>query len=181
MIEDPGLDSWIGNRAMVERAADEGVPIGALKRIFRVSDENLRPFLHDAIAAGRLVSMPSEDWPTGGTRLTRLPCVPQTLATLDDDDLVMLLSRKVKTTPQEGRLLLVILRRGHASREQLLLAADHGNQSEPSQIKLVDVVVCKMRKKLVPLGITLQTVHSLGYQMTEVDRRKIWELLKEAD
>lgn len=36
----------------------------------------------------------------------------------------------------------------------------------PPDIKIVDVFVCKMRKKLRPYGITIDTVWGRGYLLT---------------
>jgi len=58
--------------------------------------------------------------------------------------------------------------------------ANRGNPDEPTDKKIVDVVVCKLRKKLTPKGLNLHTVHSQGYEMSEIDRQKAWDLVREA-
>jgi Transcriptional regulatory protein, C terminal len=165
------------------RAADEGVPLAAIKRIFKMMTDTLdiRSLLHAAVNAGRLPCMPLEDWYPGAPRDKRLPTVPEHKLGSDDVDLVMKLAKKMRTTKLESRILVVLLRRGHASREQLhdVVESNRGNPAEVTQEKIVDVVVCKLRKKLVPLGITLRTVHSIGYEMAEVDRQKIWGIVNE--
>lgn len=163
------------------RAADEGVPIGAIKRIFKMVVEtmDIRELLHSAVTAGRLIAMPREDWPPAISRDDRFPTVPKHDFGIDDADLVLKLAKKFHTTKLESRILVVVLRRGHASREQLhdVVESNRGNPAETTQEKIVDVVVCKLRKKLVPLGLKLRTVHSLGYEMSVEDRQKIWELV----
>lgn len=37
----------------------------------------------------------------------------------------------------------------------------------PSDMKLVDVYVCKLRKKLIPLGLAIATVWGRGYRLVE--------------
>jgi DNA-binding response OmpR family regulator len=90
------------------------------------------------------------------------------------------MARYLKTTKLESRILLVVLRRGHASREQLHDAVEdnRGNPDEATDKKIVDVVVCKLRKKLTKIGIVLHTIHSIGYEMNEADRTKLLSILR---
>lgn len=92
----------------------------------------------------------------------------------------MRMATTLHTTRLESNILLVILRRGRAYREQLHDAVEknRGNPDEPTDKKIVDVVVCKLRKKLTPLGLNLNTVHSIGYEMTEADRARAWALIR---
>ncbi len=163
----------------VIRAADEGVPIGALKRIFRPEELDIRLMLHGAVAAGRLLEMPREDWPPLTPRGERLPTVAAHKLQEADTEVIMRMARKLKTTKLESRILLVFLRRGHATRDQLHMAveANRGNPDEETDIKIVDVVVCKLRKKLNQFGLILRTVHSIGYEMSEEYRDKAWKIL----
>jgi DNA-binding response OmpR family regulator len=163
------------------RAADEGVPIAAIKRIFKMVKDTLdiRELLRSAVTAGRLVAMPREDWPITQLRDERTPTVPRHELGLDDADLLVKLAKNMHTTRLESHIMLVLLRRGHASREQLhdVVEANRGNPAEVTQEKIVDVVVCKLRKKLVPMGIILGTIHSIGYEMSAADRDKVWALI----
>ena len=165
----------------IVRAADEGVPIAALKRIFKgVLDAlDLRELLAAAVRAGRLVCLPKEDWPPYVPRDARAPTVPDHDLGTDDVELSFKMARVMKTTKLESSILLVVLRRGYAAREQLhdAVEANRGNPAETTQEKIVDVVVCKLRKKLAPLGLKLDTVHSRGYQMSDDDRKKAWEMI----
>jgi DNA-binding response OmpR family regulator len=167
------------DRAELERAADEGVPIGALRRIYRCDPSLLREYLHAAVASGRLIEMPREDWPPLTPRDQRTPTVAAHKLVEDDREATMRMARKLKTTKLESRILLVLLRRGHASREQLHMAVEdnRGNPDDETDIKIVDVVVCKLRKKLAPIGLKMTTIHSIGYEMSEEHRNKAWELI----
>jgi len=163
----------------IVRAADEGVPIGALKRIFRSDPVDLRLAVNNALNAGRLIEMPREDWPPLTPRDQRTPTVAPHKIQEDDRETILRMARKLKTTKLESSILLVLLRRGHASREQLHMAVEdnRGNPDDETDIKIVDVVVCKLRKKLVPLGLKMNTIHSIGYDMSEEHRSKLWELI----
>lgn len=44
------------------------------------------------------------------------------------------------------------------------------------EIKIVDVLVCKLRRKLAPLGVGIDTVWGQGYTLTAENRRKLAEL-----
>ena len=124
--------------------------------------------------------MPAEDWPLGSTRAQHAPTLPAHPLGLDDGDIVLKMASRLKTTRLESRILLVVLRRGHASREQLHDAVEdnRGNPAEVTGEKIVDVVVCKLRRKLAPLGVILHTVHAIGYEMSEPDRKKVWALIE---
>lgn len=171
---------------LVVRAADEGMPIAALKRVFNNTPDGeplpIRSILHDAVTHGRLVQMPAEDWPVNTRREDRVPTIPVHELREDEAGLLMKLARVFRTTRLESSILLVVLRRHFATREMLhdAVEANRGNPDEPTDKKIVDVVVCKLRKKLTPKGLNLHTVHSQGYEMSEIDRQKAWDLVREA-
>lgn len=52
-------------------------------------------------------------------------------------------------------------------KEQLLAATPGGLGVDDREIKLVDVFVHKARKKLEPLGITIETVWGRGYRIAK--------------
>jgi DNA-binding response OmpR family regulator len=168
---------------MILRAADEGVPIAALKRIFKPQeDRELRELLSVAVMSGRLAENPREDWPIGQPRAQRTPTVAPHVLREDGNQLIVDMARNMKITKQEGHILLVLVRRGNATREQLhdAVEACRGNPDEATNIKIVDVVICKLRKKLAVFGINLHTIHSIGYEMTEADRRKVIDIARGA-
>ncbi len=51
----------------------------------------------------------------------------------------------------------------HVSKEQLL-AGIYLHEQDEAEIKIVDVVICKLRKKLKPLGVEIATVWGRGYR-----------------
>lgn len=78
----------------------------------------------------------------------------------------------------EARALLQLLGQPHAAREELH-AAIIGNGIATTQIKLVDVVVCRLRKKLVPHGIKINTIRGFGFSIEAATRDRIRKLLSE--
>jgi DNA-binding response OmpR family regulator len=168
---------------MIIRAAYEGVPIGTLHRIFNCGRDpvDIRFLLHKAVSDGVLIDMPAEDWPRGSTRAERSPCASQPVTVLPDHELILKMAHVLKTTKLEGNILLVVLRRGYASRDQLhdAVEANRGNPDEATDKKIVDVVVCKLRKKLAPWGLKLHTIHSQGYEMFIECRERAWKIINE--
>lgn len=182
MFEVTGLPGvgLISLESAVIRAALEGVPIAALKRIFRPGDSvDIRDILAVAKASGVILDLPSEDWPPFLPIDKRGPMVPRRTVAIDDGELVFQLVKLFKTTRLESKILLTFMRRGHVNRAQLhdIVESNRGNPDEATDEKIIDVIICKLRKKLTLKEIKLTTVHSIGYEMGEADRKKCWEYL----
>lgn len=73
-------------------------------------------------------------------------------------------------TKNEGRLLGVLLERELVTKDTAMAALyrDRG-ESEP-EIKIVDVFICKARKKLKPFGIAIDTRWGVGYSMSAASK-----------
>jgi hypothetical protein len=72
----------------------------------------------------------------------------------------------VKITPSERDILDVLLKRERVSKEGLLAATlDPGADDDDRDAKSVDVWVCKLRAKLSPLGIAIETLFGEGYRL----------------
>lgn len=80
-------------------------------------------------------------------------------------------------TPGEENMLMALMQSGGAvkSKEQLLAAAyaDRYGLGDEPEIKIVDVFVCKLRKKLAPHGIHVETVWGRGYLLPQESRAVI--------
>ena len=72
-------------------------------------------------------------------------------------------------TPAETRIVCALMARDVCSKEHLLAVAHDGRTDEPPEIKIVDVFICKVRKKLVPHGITISTLWGAGYRLDDRD------------
>jgi len=81
-------------------------------------------------------------------------------------------------TGSEARILGVLLKREVATKETLLLATtkDATGNLAP-EIKIVDVFICKMRKKLTPFGIVIETVWGQGYRMLDDSKALVGQYL----
>jgi two-component system, cell cycle response regulator CtrA len=51
---------------------------------------------------------------------------------------------------------------------------------EPPDVKIIDVWICKMRRKLQPFGIEIKTCWGVGYEMPESSKAIAGELITAA-
>jgi two-component system cell cycle response regulator CtrA len=54
------------------------------------------------------------------------------------------------------------------------------NPDDPPEVKIVDVFVCKMRKKLKPFGIEIKTNWGESYEIPEESKARARELMEAA-
>lgn len=165
------------------RFADEGVPLLAIARGLRQPAENVRESLYDALHSGAITEMPRPDWPPTARRADRVPTTFS--ARLNDDDLFIACMRVFKVTRLQATVLVVLLKKDHAEKDTLHNAIERrrfNRQSKPHNMeatdpKMVDVVICVLRKKLKTLGITIKTAWGNGYYMESADRKKAMALI----
>jgi two-component system, cell cycle response regulator CtrA len=70
-------------------------------------------------------------------------------------------------TPSEAKLFGALLKREFLTREALLICLYGSVPSDDEvEIKIVDVFICKLRKKLRPFGIAIETMWGRGFYMT---------------
>jgi hypothetical protein len=93
--------------------------------------------------------------------------------------LLMALNWLFKLSPTEARALMQLMQHGQVSREALH-AAMSPDGIPVSQIKGIDVVVCKMRKKLAPHGIEIETRWGQGFWLADGTRDRIRKILADA-
>ena len=77
-------------------------------------------------------------------------------------------------TAQEGRALSCLLACDVVTRDQLLFAMYRDSPEKYERYeKIADVLICKLRKKLDPLGIGIETVWGLGKRILPEDKAKL--------
>ena len=86
------------------------------------------------------------------------------------DDIVFPVSWRL--TPSEKRVMGALLARAQVTRQQLLTAVTLYDGDEPD-IKIIDVLICKVRKKLKPLGIHIKTIWGVGYFIVQTTRAEL--------
>lgn len=69
-------------------------------------------------------------------------------------------------TPNEARIFGVILTRPLATKAALMSALYRDEGRDPAEPKIIDVFVCKIRKKLKRFGIAIETRWAEGWFMT---------------
>lgn len=81
----------------------------------------------------------------------------------------------LKLTARQEQLVKVMMSRPMMTREaaMFIIYQDNPEGVEP---KILDVFICKIRKKLAEHGIEIKTIWGRGWQITEDGRRRIAEL-----
>lgn len=80
-------------------------------------------------------------------------------------------------TGKEALMFAALVARGEASKQALMdaLYSDKPDGDEP-EIKIVDVFICKLRKKLRPYGIEIQTIWGRGYALPDEVRARFRQI-----
>jgi len=74
-----------------------------------------------------------------------------------------------RLTPLEQVIAALLCERGRMSKPDIM-AALYPNLKAPPGKKIVDVVVCRIRRKLGPAGIEIVTDWGVGYEMPDESR-----------
>lgn len=168
------------------RLADEGVPVRAIMRSLMLSYEEVREALAAATERGMLLSIPRDDWPAGTRRDERQPdTVP---LDLEDEHMVMLAMRTFTLSPALAKMLVAFLRRPQMSKTSLHIVTqkDDGSNArpDPSDIKIVDVFVCKLRAKLKvfreknpTFTAEIETIWGIGYCIPSSGKESVFRAL----
>lgn len=80
-------------------------------------------------------------------------------------------------TGKEQQFLRALASREFLSKEAILIAV-YGSTDDAPDVKIVDVFVCKLRRKLATYDITIETVWGKGYRLSRESRQAL--LAKEA-
>lgn len=167
--QDPNLKPLID--AMAIRMADEGVPVRSIARVTRLPSEEVYEIIKDAIGRGALVEIPGDDWPAGTTRASRSPFNSTPLD--NEEELKFACVRCFKATRLEAAILALLLKRSEATKQQLHTVIEQNRPTEgrdETDPKMVDVLICHLRKKLRGHGIEIETVWGLGYLIPPAGR-----------
>jgi hypothetical protein len=173
-------------KTAIERLADEGVPIAALARATQSGRDDIYGVLRDAVEHGRLTELPASDWPPGQSRKARIGS--GRASQVDGATVLLLLMKTFEITRQQALLMREMLLRAQATREQLYAAAQqaHEHDDEDTEPKIVQVVICKLRKRLirralvrrVGYSVKINTIWSGGYYIDRKQRLAIFDTIK---
>jgi DNA-binding winged helix-turn-helix (wHTH) protein len=154
-------------KTVVANAANEGIPVAAIARIVSHPFGDVMEVLQDAKDVGTIVEIPRSDWPPGTKIAERGPCLPA------DADLQFHCHKVFKLTTLEASFLVVLLKHSHATKARLHHIVEQQRMARASQPdestdqKMVDVMICKLRKKLkkVDPALVIETIWGGGYHI----------------
>ncbi|WP_020179671.1 winged helix-turn-helix domain-containing protein [Methylopila sp. M107] len=78
-----------------------------------------------------------------------------------------------RLTPSEAAVVGFLLKRPMASKDEILSALYSLRPDDPPAVKIVDVFVCKIRKKIKPFGVEIETVWGQGYRICSETRERL--------
>jgi hypothetical protein len=169
---------------IASRSANEGVPIGAIARILQKPYGLVHEHLKIATGNGAVGTMPKADWPPSQHSDARLPTAPRTA---NSDDIEFACRLKFKLTPLETAFLVVLLRYTHCEKEKLHSVVEtqratrqfRPDKLECTELKMVDVIICKLRAKLkdVDEKLVISTVWGKGYYIDPAVKTAIYSII----
>jgi|HubBroStandDraft_2_1064218.scaffolds.fasta_scaffold295993_2 hypothetical protein len=166
------------------RAANEGIPVAAIARIVEHPYEEVVDTLKEAHARGEIGEMPKPDWPPAAPWSARLPSVPRSA---NHEDVEFQCRRAFKLTNLEAGFMMVLLRCECADKDKLHNVIESQRRSrqnlpdssELTDPKMVDVMICKLRKKLKDLDpkFMISTSWGKGYYFEAAVKQQIFALI----
>lgn len=161
------------------KLADEGIPVRAIARGLKIPSLDLYNLLNGALLEGKILELPKDDWPAGSSRAARAVFAGTILE--NEETVKSLCTRLFKTTRQQAAVVAVMLKRAEMTKAQIhtILQENRPSSSrEPTDQKMVDVVIYHIRKKLQPHGIGIETVWGTGYLISPKHRDVAIKLLE---
>ncbi len=180
MTELTQVDALIAKRlqSIIVRMADEGTPLRAIARATQWESTAVRAVLNEALNNGTIVEMPRDDWPPGSIRNERLPGIP---VSANDEKFQVDLVHHFKITKLHAKVFGALLRHQEVTKKTLHRIIDDGiepDEEGATQEKIVDVVICHLRKRLRPTGVAIRTIWGCGYFMEPEHKKLALDLLE---
>jgi hypothetical protein len=154
--------------------ANEEVPVNAIARAVGSPSDEVRETIKEAMLYGRVLSMPRSDWHPL-QRGNRGP-----MGKMTEEELIFNCQRTFKLTHLQACFLSVLMRRNEVGKEALhnIIENCRGpSQKAETDVKMVDVVLCHLRKRVKPFGLVVKTLHSSGYYMVPEMRKMAQDIL----
>jgi two-component system cell cycle response regulator CtrA len=110
-----------------------------------------------------------ETWPKDRlvAKIFDLEATIESLKTFNADGMVLTVKEKFKLTLSEARLLTALADGKPHYKRGLYEFVYQDEFNNPPEMKIIDVFICKIRKKVFPFGIKIETIHSAGYRMVD--------------
>lgn len=168
--------------SVAARLANEGVPVRAIARCLLTPSEDVRLSLQEAIDVGTITAMPRDDWPPGVERGSRLPAF---MIGRTEAHQVAACQKVFKITPLEAAFMMVLMKRDEADKATLHHVVETQRATRPNQPgdpdetdpKIVDVVICHLRRKIKPKAIKIVTLWGHGYYLDAASRKIAEDLI----
>lgn len=167
------------------RMAIEGIPVAAIARSLSVPSAHALASLQIAQVAGDITAVPRYDWNPKTKIGDRMP---QHSTVIPEGDLLFMVRKSFKLAPLEAAFLVVLMRCEHADKARLHTVIENqrfSRSSNPDRLevteqKMVDVIICKLRKRLkgVSPDFKIETVWGSGYYIEHDVRDAIMSRLK---
>lgn len=174
------------------RMANEGLPLAAMARCIGIAGYELREMLEDALQLGKILEMPRGDWPPTARKADRVPDRPPPspqswLRQTDDDALALHCVKVFKLTPLQGAVMSLLLRHRDVSKDMIHSVIEHRRQLkttktdvEETEVKMVDVVICHIRRKMRGYNegkSPIETLWGSGYFIPQEFKAKAVEMI----
>jgi hypothetical protein len=163
--------------------ARQGVALATIARALAIPVDRVEGVCRRARERGDVVMIPPVH--PNDARAALLSELTNVRAQLDDAQATIReLSAEAQTdkytgvcgmTRSEGAIAALLVKQGRASKPGIF-AMLYGMSLEQPEPKIIDVFVCKMRRKLKPAGIAIGTLWSSGYEMSQEHRLKLREM-----
>jgi hypothetical protein len=166
------------------RLAVEGIPVGVIARgLGTPTSGDVYEALSYARNNGVITDIPPPDWPPTARRADRLPAV---VAVAQNADLTVSCMRAFKITKLMASFLIVLLKREEADKQvlhrvieaQRAARTSRPDKTEETDPKMVDVIICNLRKKLKPFGLIINTLWGYGYYIDPEGRQAALALIE---
>ncbi|NEI71041.1 hypothetical protein GR212_15790 [Rhizobium lusitanum] len=108
-----------------------------------------------------------ETWPKDRliAKIYDLEAMVESLKVFNTDNMVLSIKEKFKLTLTEARFLTALGDGRPHSKRALFEYVYHDQFDDAPEMKIIDVFICKLRKKIFPFGLKIETIHSSGYKL----------------
>lgn len=171
------INQRLSTNSVVLAFARLGTAVDTMARALTVPASRIREICAKAVAAGEIAAPPPD---TSGDVRGSMQVEIANLRDKVDELKEKLLAADIRTqessvwiglfglTKSEAKLVHELVEHGRRSKDQLYFALYGGVDDAPDP-KIVDVLICKFRKKL-PADVTVDTIWGFGYEMTASNR-----------
>lgn len=161
------------------RMANEGIPVLAIARSLAVASADIFEHLNEAKDAGEIFDVPSNDWPPKGPRHQMFK------TKLSETEMMFICRQTFSLTPLQSAFMATLLRNERVDKAKLHTVIENQrrarwtkeqpDEKEPTEPKMVDVIICHLRKKLriVNRDIEIKTDWGTGYYMVPEVREMV--------